>query len=223
MLSFSAKPLRVVAYQNLLPSCLDLGSCTSLLEIFNAPRRSKVRTLSWLVFSNASNLQLRNCGHSLLEALSASCKLSLVPSGLFRDVSRRHACWTVSCDKAGTWPNWCIRKKYESCPLWVLHDLAIPNWCVRIFELISHFIIDVLTFRGPIILQSPESLLASFQQTLRLPYLEVTAGGLFLDSVPTDQGDVAWLVRCAKQCEVVFLVPDGFLRSHGSYSLKILD
>ena len=111
MLSFSAKPLRVVAYQNLPPSCLDLGSCRSLLEIFNALLRSKVRTLPWLVFSNASNFQLRNCGHSLFEALSASCKLSLVPSGLFRDVSRRHACWTVLCDSAGTWPNWCIRKK----------------------------------------------------------------------------------------------------------------
>ena len=105
MLSFSTKPLRVVAYRNLLPSCPDLGSCRFLLQNFNAPLRSKVRTLSWLVFSNASNLQLRNCGHSLFEALSASCKLCLVPSGSFRDVSRMHACWTVSCDSAGRWPN----------------------------------------------------------------------------------------------------------------------
>ena len=43
MLSLSTKPLRVVAYRNLLPSCPDLGSCRSLLEIFNAPLRSKVR------------------------------------------------------------------------------------------------------------------------------------------------------------------------------------
>ena len=88
--------------------------------------------------------------------------------------------------------------------------------------MISHFIIDAVTFRGQIIIQSLESVLASFQQILRLPYLEVAAGGLFLDSVPTDQGDVAWFVRCAKQCEAVFLVPDGFPRSHGSYSLKCL-
>ena len=71
-------------------------------------------------------------------------------------------------------------------------------------------------------IQSLESVLASFQQTLRLPYLEVTAGGLFVDSVPTDQGDFAWFVRCAKQCEADFLVPDGFPRSHGRYSLKSL-
>ena len=65
-------------------------------------------------------------------------------------------------------------------------------------------------------------MLASFQQTLRLPYLEVTASGLFVDGAPTDQGDVACFVRCAKQCEVVFLVPDGFTRSHESYSVKFL-
>ena len=86
----------------------------------------------------------------------------------------------------------------------------------------SHFIIDAAAFQGPIVIQSLESVLASLQQTLKLPYLEVTAGGLFVDSVPTDQGDIAWFVRCAKQCEPVFLVPDGFLRSHGSYSLKLL-
>ena len=38
---------------------------------------------------------------SLYEALSASRMLSLVPCGVFRDVSRMHACWTVSCDSAG--------------------------------------------------------------------------------------------------------------------------
>ena len=86
----------------------------------------------------------------------------------------------------------------------------------------SHFIIDAVAFQGPIVIQSLESVLASFQQTLRLPYLQVFAGGLFLDSVPTDRGDVAWFVRCAKQCEAVFLVPDGFPRSHWSYSLKFL-
>ena len=68
-------------------------------------------------------------------------------------------------------------------------------------------------------IQSLESVLALFQQTLKLPYLKVTGSGLFVDSVRTDQGDVAWFVRCAKQCEAVFLVPDGFPRSHGSYSL----
>ena len=93
---------------------------------------------------------------------------------------------------------------------------------MRIFELISHFIIDAVDFQGPIATRSLESVLASFQQTLRLPYLEVTAGGLFVDSVPTDEGDVAWFVRCAKQCEAVFLVPDGFPWSHGSHSLKFL-
>ena len=61
---------------------------------------------------------------------------------------------------------------------------------MRIFKVTSHFIIDALTFQGPIVIQSLESVLASFQQTLRLPYLEVTAGGLFVASVPTDQGDV---------------------------------
>ena len=90
------------------------------------------------------------------------------------------------------------------------------------FKVTSHFIIDAVTFQGPIVIESLESVLASFQQTLRLPYLEVTAGGLFVDSVPTDQGDVAWFVSCAKQCEAVFLVPDGCPRSHGSYSLKFL-
>ena len=88
--------------------------------------------------------------------------------------------------------------------------------------MISHFIIDAVTFQGPIVIQSLESVLASFQQTLRLPYLEAAAGGLFVDSVPTDQGDVGWFVRCAKQCEAAFLVPDGFPRSHGSYTLKFL-
>ena len=86
----------------------------------------------------------------------------------------------------------------------------------------SHFIIEAFTFQGPVVIQSLESLLASFQQSLRLPYLEVIVGGLFVDSVPTDQGDVGWFVRCAKQCEAVFLVPDGFPRSHGSYSLEFL-
>ena len=61
-------------------------------------------------------------------------------------------------------------------------------------------------------IQSLESVLASFQQTLRLPYLEVSASGLFVVGVPTDQGDVARFVRCAKQCEAVFLVPDAFTR-----------
>ena len=75
------------------------------------------------------------------------------------------------------------------------------------FKVTSHFIIDAVTFQGPIVIQSLESVLASFQQTLRLPYLQVTAGGLFVDSVPTDQGDVGWFVRCAKQCEAVFLAP----------------
>ena len=93
---------------------------------------------------------------------------------------------------------------------------------MRIFKVAFHFIIDVVAFQGPIIIQSLESVLASFQQTLMLPYLEATAGRLFVDSVPTDQGDVAWFVRCAKQCEAVFLVPDGLSRSHGSYSLKLL-
>ena len=69
-------------------------------------------------------------------------------------------------------------------------------------------------------IQSLESVLASFQQTLRLPYLEVTASGLFVEGASTDQGDVAWFVRCAKHCEAVFLVPDGFTRGHGSYRLK---
>ena len=91
---------------------------------------------------------------------------------------------------------------------------------MRIFKATSHFIIDADTFQGPIVIRSLESVLASFQQSLRLPYLEVTAGELFVDSVPTDQGNVAWFVRCAKQCETVFLVPDGFPSSHGSYSLK---
>ena len=80
----------------------------------------------------------------------------------------------------------------------------------------SHFIIDAVTFQGPIVIQSLESVLASFQQSLRLPYLEVTAGGLFVDSVPTDQGDVAWFVRCAKQCQAAFLVPDGFQGAMGA-------
>ena len=86
----------------------------------------------------------------------------------------------------------------------------------------SHFIIDALAFHCPIVVQSLESVLASFQQTLRLPYLEVTASGLFVDGAPTDQGDVAWFVRCAKQCEGIFLVLDGFTRSHGSYSVNFL-
>ena len=93
---------------------------------------------------------------------------------------------------------------------------------MRIFKVTSHFTIDAVAFQGPIVIQSLESVLASFQQTLRLPYLEATAGGLFVDSVPTDQGDFAWFARCAKQCEAVFLVPDGFPRSHGSYRLKFL-
>ena len=93
---------------------------------------------------------------------------------------------------------------------------------MRIFKVAFHFIIDAIAFQGPIVIQSLESVLASFQQTLRLPYLEATAGGLFVDSVPTDQGDVAWFVRCAKQCAAVFLVPDGLPRSHGSYCLKFL-
>ena len=88
--------------------------------------------------------------------------------------------------------------------------------------MISHFIIDAVTLQGPIVIQSLESVLASFQQTLRLPYLEAAAGGLFVDSVPTDQGDVGWFVRCAKQCEAAFQVPNGFPRSHGSYTLKFL-
>ena len=92
---------------------------------------------------------------------------------------------------------------------------------MRNFKVAFHFIIDAVAFQGPIVIQSLESVLASFQQTLRLPYLEATAGGLFVDSVPTDQGDVAWFVRCAKQCEAVFLVPDGLPRSHGSYSLGL--
>ena len=90
------------------------------------------------------------------------------------------------------------------------------------FKRTSHFIIDAVTFQGPIVIQSLESALVSFQQALRLPYLEATAGGLFVDSVPTDQGDVVCFVRCAKKCEAVFLLPDGFPRSHGSYSLKFL-
>ena len=81
---------------------------------------------------------------------------------------------------------------------------------MRIFKVTSHFIIDAVALQGPIVIQSLESVLASFQQTLQLPNLEVTASGLFVDSVPTDQGDVAWFVRCAKQREAVFLVPDGF-------------
>ena len=75
--------------------------------------------------------------------------------------------------------------------------------------MISHFINDALTFQGPIVIRSLESVLASFQQTLRLPYLEAAAGGRFVDSVPTDQGDVGWFVRFAKQCEAAFLVPQG--------------
>ena len=143
MLRLSTKPLRVVAYRNLLSSCPDLGSCRSLLEIFNAPLRSKVRTLSWLVFSNASNLQPRSCGHSLFQALSASCKLCLVPPGSFRDVSRMYACWTVSCDSAGRWPNWSIRKDMrivrfvsfawfgnsELIRTHFLSDMLFQNWC----------------------------------------------------------------------------------------------
>ena len=86
----------------------------------------------------------------------------------------------------------------------------------------SHFIIDAVTSQGPIVIQSLESVLASFQQIFRLPYLEATAGGLFVDSVPTDQRDVGWFVRCAKQCEAAFLARDGFPRSHGSYTLKFL-
>ena len=86
----------------------------------------------------------------------------------------------------------------------------------------SHFVIDAAAFQGPIVIQSLESVLVSRQQTLRLPYLEVTASGLFVDGAPIDQGDVAWFVRCAKQCEAVFLVPDGFTRSHGSYRVKFL-
>ena len=87
---------------------------------------------------------------------------------------------------------------------------------MRIFKVAFHFIIDAVAFQGPIIIQSLESVLASFQQTLRLPYLEATAGGLFVDSVPTDQGDFAWFVRCAKQCEAVFRVPDGLPRAMGA-------
>ena len=45
------------------------------------------------------------------------------------------------CDRAGTWPNSCIKKQYESCALWVCHDLAIPNWCGRILKVRSHFTI----------------------------------------------------------------------------------
>ena len=93
---------------------------------------------------------------------------------------------------------------------------------MRIFKVTSHFRIDAVAFQELIVIQSLESVIASFQQTFRLANLEVTAGGLFVDSVPTDQRDVAWFVRCAKQCEAVFLVPDGFPRSHGSYSLKFL-
>ena len=59
---------------------------------------------------------------------------------------------------------------------------------MRIFKLISHFIIDAIVFQGPIEIQSLESVLASFQQTLGFPYLEVTTGGLVVDSIPTDQG-----------------------------------
>ena len=54
---------------------------------------------------------------------------------------------------------------------------------MRIFKVTSHFIIDVVTFQGPIVIQSLESVLASLQQTLRLPYLEVTAGGLFVETL----------------------------------------
>ena len=86
----------------------------------------------------------------------------------------------------------------------------------------SYFIIDAVTFQGPIVIQSLESVLASFQQALRLPYLEAAAGGLLVDSVPTDPGDVGWFVRCAKQCAAACIVPDGFSRSHGSYTLKFL-
>ena len=53
-LQHQAPPYRGIT--ELAPSCPDLGSCRSLLEIFNAPLRSKVKALSWLVFSNASNL-----------------------------------------------------------------------------------------------------------------------------------------------------------------------
>ena len=125
------------------PALTWAGYCRSRLEIFNAPLRSKVRTLLWLAFSNASNLQLRNCGHSLFEALSASCKLCLVPSGSFRDVSRMHAFWTVSCDSAGRWPSWCIRKKirivcfvsfawFGNSKLMRVHflsDIPFHKWC----------------------------------------------------------------------------------------------
>ena len=74
----------------------------------------------------------------------------------------------------------------------------------------SHFQIDVVAFQGPIIIQSLESVLASFQQTLRLPYLEATAGGLFVDSVPLTKGTLHGLsavlssARPFSQCLMVY-------------------